>query len=253
MTSREPAVEPEGFHGDVTGLSLSDVIQLNGANAFSGCITVRHGSALGRIFFREGRIIHAEQGGKTGEEAFYDVMEWSSGHFSLEQNVSTTSHTIQRSTQFILMEALRTIDERRAGRPAATPSPAPSPAAAAPAPTPAPAAAPARSSVALLEAVKVTPGVTYAALVAKDGTCVEDAAFAGTALAGKAAWFAMLGDQVGALLGSGDLRSFALRGTKEHLLLFAGRGGRYLAVLVEAAAELGAVDAHVQKLLGAAG
>jgi len=239
MTTNEPAGDPEGFTGDVTGLGLSDVIQLNGQNGFSGCITVQQGSRVGRIFFREGKIIHAEQGGKLGEEAFYDIMEWRSGHFSLERNVSTTSHTIQKSAQFMLMEAHRLMDERRAGR--ATPPSAP---VAAP-----PAPAPASPAAALLERVKGAPGVTYAALLGKDGTCVEDASFAGTALAGRAAYLAMMGNRLGASLGAGETRSLALHGKAQHLLLLASKS-HYLGVIADGTTELGAVEADVIKLLG---
>jgi predicted regulator of Ras-like GTPase activity (Roadblock/LC7/MglB family) len=240
MTSHQPAGDPEGFRGDIAGLSLSDVIQLNGQNGFSGCITVQQDSRVGRIFFREGKIIHAEQGGKSGEEAFYEIMDWRSGYLSLERNVSTTSHTIQKSTQFILMEALRVMDERRAGRP---PAPSPLPAAS---PAPAPAPKPASSVVGR---VKGVPGITYAVLLGKDGTCVDDASFAGTNLAGKAAYLAMMANQVGASLGAGEVRSLALHGKAQHLLLLAGKS-QYLGMLADGGAELGAVEADVLKLLG---
>jgi predicted regulator of Ras-like GTPase activity (Roadblock/LC7/MglB family) len=237
MTTIEPAGDPEGFTGDVTGLGLSDVIQLNGHNGFSGCITVQQGSRIGRIFFREGKIIHAEQGGKLGEEAFYDIMEWRSGHFSLERNVSTTSYTIQKNTQFILMEAHRLMDERRAGR--ATPPPVP------PAATPTPTS----PALALLDRVKGAGSVSYAVLLAKDGTCVEDSSFAGAALAGRTAYLAMMGSRLGASLGAGETRSVALHGKAQHLLLLASKS-HYLGVLADGAAELGAVEADVLKLLG---
>ncbi len=116
MTPTEPKTESEGFHGDVTGLSLSDVIQLNGQNGFSGCITVQHGSRTGRIFFREGKIIHAEQAGKSGEEAFYDIMEWRSGHFSLERNVSTTSHTSTVRERNLWWRSRGSVRDGRSGR-----------------------------------------------------------------------------------------------------------------------------------------
>jgi predicted regulator of Ras-like GTPase activity (Roadblock/LC7/MglB family) len=237
MMPTEPK-ESEGFHGDVTGLSLSDVVQLNGQNGFSGCITVQHGSRTGRIFFREGKIIHAEQAGKAGEEAFYDIMEWRSGHFSLERNVSTTSHTIQKSTQFILMEALRLMDERRAGRAA----PPPVPSTATPAPT-------RTGASALVDRVKAASGVTYAVVLDKDGTCVEDASFEGAALGGRATYLAMMGSQLGASVGAGDCRSLAVHGKAQHLLLLAGKN-HYLGVLADGDAELGAVEADVLKLLG---
>jgi len=136
------------------------------------------------------------------------------------------------------MEAHRVMDERRAGR--AIPPPVPSAA------TPAP-AKPAAS--ALLDRVKGAAGVAYAVLVSKDGACVEDATFAGAALAGRAAYLAMMGSQLGVSLGAGDTRSVAVHGKAQHLLLLASKS-HYLGVLAEGTAELGVVEAEVLKLLG---
>ena len=67
---------PAGFEGAVAGLTLPDVIQMNALNRFSGCISVHFGQHAGLIFFRDGEIIHAEQGEKTGEDAFYEILQW---------------------------------------------------------------------------------------------------------------------------------------------------------------------------------
>jgi predicted regulator of Ras-like GTPase activity (Roadblock/LC7/MglB family) len=242
MTSQEPA-PGTGFRGDVSGLSLSDIIQLNGANAFSGCITARQGDREGRIFFREGRVIHAEQGGKMGEDAFIDIMEWRSGHFRLEPNIATTSNTIKKNTQFLLMDAHRVIDERRAhgggapGTPASPPAPS-----ARPPPAPAPQGITAR--------LRTVPGVRCAALVGKDAVCVEDRSFEAETLGGEAVFLATVGNRVGAALAAGELRAIAADRSPEHLLVFVTRT-RYLAVRVDPQRELGAAEADVIKLLGA--
>jgi predicted regulator of Ras-like GTPase activity (Roadblock/LC7/MglB family) len=211
--------------------------KLNGNNAFSGCITVQQGSLIGRIFFREGKIVHAEQGGKSGEEAFTDIMEWRSGHFSLEPNISTTSHTIQKSTQFVLMEALRLIDERRAGRsePAAVTMEA------------APARPGARSAAARLREM---PGVRAAVMLAKDGAYVDDGVPGGQALAGQAAYLAMIANRLGASLGAGEVRAVAVRRTSEHCLVLAAKS-HYLGVAIHGVLELGGAEADIYKILSA--
>jgi hypothetical protein len=236
--SKESAGRAEGFQGSIAGLGLPDVIQLNGINGFSGCITVQHDESVGRIFFREGRIIHSEQGGRYGAEAFYDIMEWRSGRFSLEPNVSTTSHTIEVSSQHLLMEAHRVIDERRAGRARAPQLPR----------DPAPSASKS-SAASILERVRGVPGVVYPVVTGKDGACVDDSTFEGEALAGKAAFLAMVGTQLGTIFRAGQLRSAVVHGAARHMLLLAGRN-HYLSVLVEGSAEVGSVEAEIRKLLG---
>jgi predicted regulator of Ras-like GTPase activity (Roadblock/LC7/MglB family) len=238
MTASKECGKAEGFQGSIAGLGLPDVIQLNGINGFSGCITVRHDERVGRIFFREGRIIHSEQGGRSGADAFYDIMEWRSGSFSLEPNVSTTSHTIEMNSQHLLLEAHRVIDERRAGR--------------ARAPQPPRDAAPAASrsgAAAILERVRGVPGVVYPVVMSKDGACVDDSTFEGESLAGKAAFLAMVGNQLGTIFRAGQLRSAVVHGAARHVLLLAGKS-HYLSVFVEGSAEVGAVEAEIRKLLG---
>jgi hypothetical protein len=232
--------DARGFRGNVAGLSLADVIQLNGNNRFSGCVTVHDGARTGLIFFRDGAILHAEQGGRSGEDAFYDIMAWSSGTFSLEANVSTTVHTIRKSVEHVLIEACRVIDERRAGR------------ASAPRPTPPPLARRA-AATGVVERLKSVPGVAHAVLMRGDGGAVEDTTYEGEVLAGKAAYVALIGNQLGAEFEAGPLRAAALHGgaeRREHVVLIATQK-QYVAFLVRAA-EVGAAEAHVARLLGAA-
>jgi predicted regulator of Ras-like GTPase activity (Roadblock/LC7/MglB family) len=227
--------EAEGFEGAVAGLSLSDVIQLNGNNRFSGCITVQYGSSVGRIFFREGKMIHAEQGGRSGEDAFCEIMEWRSGRFTLDPNVTTTSQTIQKSTPFMLLEAHRLIDERRAGRDAPRPAPRP----------PAPAAA-----GSLVERLRAVPGVAYAVVAGKEGACVDDPSPDGEALAAKIAYLALFGNQLGGIFRAGMLWSAVIEraGAERHVLLLASKT-QLLGVQVDAASDVHATEADVKKIV----
>src|SRR5215831_10835878 len=86
----------DGFEGEVAGMGLSDLVQLNARIRFSGCFRIRHGDDLGLIFFRDGDIVHAEQGKKSGEEAFFEMLAWPAGRFSVEPNVVTARRTIQK-------------------------------------------------------------------------------------------------------------------------------------------------------------
>jgi predicted regulator of Ras-like GTPase activity (Roadblock/LC7/MglB family) len=228
---------PSGFHGDVSGLSLADVIQLNGNNGFSGCITVQQGAQSGRIFFREGKIVHAEQGSKVGEAAFYEIMAWSSGYFSLAPNIASTSHTIQKSTQFVLMEALRLIDERLAGRGEALP----------PAVEPAPHRA---SSTSVTARLRAMPGIQRAVVIGKDGAYVHDGGAGGEALAGQAAYLAVIANRLGACLGAGEVRTIAVRRTTEHMLILATKN-HYLGVGIHGVLDFSGTEADIVKLLAA--
>jgi predicted regulator of Ras-like GTPase activity (Roadblock/LC7/MglB family) len=239
-TTKAESSVAQGFEGAVAGLSLADVIQLNGNNGFSGCITVQYENRTGRIFFRDGRIVHAEQGAKSGEEAFYEVMEWSTGRFSLEPNVSTTSHTIDKHVQFILLEAHRLMDERRAGRLPPSEGAAEPPPQAARAPT-------------LADRMKHVPGVTSAVLMNSEGACVEETSPGSEALAGRAAFLGLVGNRIGRILSAGPLQSATLQGSdaRPHVLLLTGKTHN-LGVLVDADADVNAVEVGVRRAFGAA-
>ena len=224
--------------GEIVGFSLPDVIQINHQNRFSGCIAVESALGAGLLFFRDGEIIHAEQGKRTGEEAFYDVLGWPAGRYRLQQNVTTTRSTIQKSSQHLLLDAARVLDERRAGR------------AAAPPPLPAASRAPLRSTE-VLDRLRRIPGVAYAALHGKDGTGVGDDSYEAESLGGQALFLAMVGGQLGTLFQAGALASAVVQGTTHHLLAFSTKT-HFLSVLVSADAQVGPVEAEVRRVLSGA-
>lgn len=224
----------EGFEGSVAGLGLTDVIELSANNRFSGCVSVRHGSSTGLIFFRDGEVIHAEQEGIPGERAFYEIMRWPGGKFSLEPNVATTSRTIQRNWKFLLMEAHRLMDERRSGRPAAPEAP--------PAP---PASAP---GVPMMQRIREIQGVAYAVLLGKDGRRVGDDSYQAETLEGQTAYLGMLARRLGQIFHVGDVLAATVQGTGQHLLLLGSRS-HDLSVLVEGTGQPGAVESEIRKMV----
>ncbi|HTP27270.1 MAG TPA: DUF4388 domain-containing protein [Anaeromyxobacteraceae bacterium] len=229
--------QAEGFEGAFAGLSLPDVIQLSANNHFSGAITVECDAGVGRVFFRDGEIIHAAQGNRTGVEAFCDIMEWPTGRFGLQQNVTTASRTIHMSAQHLLIEAHQIIDERRHRRSLTT------------APPQAPENTAKQSAIhALLARLRAVPGVSHITLLTKDGKCVEDNSVESEALAGQVLYLAMVAGRFGPVLNVGALQSVVLNGSTRHLLLLVARN-YYLGILIAAEAEVAAVENQVRRLL----
>lgn len=226
--------------GEIVGLSLPDVIQINHHNRFSGCIAVESTDGNGLVFFRDGEIIHAEQGSKTGEEAFCDILAWPPGRFRMQPNVTTTRSTIQKNAQHLLLDAHRKLDELRAGRnaPPALPTPAPA----------APAARQPMRSSEVLEKLRKIPGVDYAALHGKDGSQVGDASYEAEVLGGQAIFLSMIGNQLGTIFQSGAILSAAVHGANKHLLLFATKS-HFLSIVVKGEFQAGPVEAEVRKVL----
>jgi len=226
--------------GEIVGIGLTDVIQIHSHNRFSGCIGVESARGTGHLFFRDGEVVHAEQGGRSGEEAFCDILEWPPGRYRLQPNVATTRATIQKSSQHLLLDAHRLLDERRAGRPAAAPTPV----------APASAPGPATRTRETLDRIRKLPGVSYAAVLTKEGAPAGDASYEGELLGGQAIYLSILGNQLGTLFQTGAILSAAVHGAGKHLLLFATKS-HFLGVLVAAESQLGAVEAGVRRILTA--
>ena len=66
------------------------------------------------IFFADGQIKHAVYGSVTGDDAVYKVLAWTAGNFQVDFDGRSPEQTTTRSTQGLLMEGLRLVDE--AGR-----------------------------------------------------------------------------------------------------------------------------------------
>lgn len=63
------------------------------------------------MFFSDGQINHAIYGSLKGDEAVYKVLAWTEGHFEIDFSGSSPEQTTTRSTQGLLMEGLRMLDE----------------------------------------------------------------------------------------------------------------------------------------------
>jgi predicted regulator of Ras-like GTPase activity (Roadblock/LC7/MglB family) len=226
---------PSGFEGGVAGLGLSDLIQLSAANRFSGSFRVRHDDQIGVIFFRDGEVVHAEMGGKIGEEAFCDILEWQRGSFDAEPNVVAARRTIQKSCQHLLLDAHRMIDERRAQSKSSAPS------------FPEPAASPA-AKTSITELVRAIPDVSGAVVLTSDGKRLGTGGYQDEALAGQVAYLALFGSEFGTLFQAGDLRSAMVDASQHHLLLYSNRS-HYLGVSCQPESDPVAVDAAIRNVL----
>src|ERR1043166_5466224 len=125
----------EGFQGVLRRVSLPDVLQMECLSRSSALLEISTKALRGHIFIHEGQIIHAEAGGRTGEDAFNYLMSLAGGEFNLRPFHEPSERTISSSWEFLLMEAARRRDE--AGEaPPGTPLPEAQASVAAPPPTP---------------------------------------------------------------------------------------------------------------------
>ncbi|NTW99202.1 MAG: DUF4388 domain-containing protein, partial [Geobacteraceae bacterium] len=196
-----------GFVGAVSGMSLADIIQVKGGNRYSGCLVVDHSGNSGVIFFREGDIVHAEQGSLAGEEAFYTVMGWIGGTFRSEPKVSTTSRTIDQPIGFLILEALRRMDEAKNSLPQGQQAEAGS-------------SARSTGMSDISTKLSVIPEIEQAVLMAKDGTVIDDTSYQAELIGANGLFLALFSSQIGSQFGLGELKSVSVHGSEHHLFLF---------------------------------
>jgi len=103
--------QDKGFNGSVADFQLSDIIQLNCLGRLTSALEVKHDHETGQIFFDNGNIVHAETDHLSGESAFYHIMAWAGGEFTVKRNVKAHLESIDKGWQSLLLEAMRQLDE----------------------------------------------------------------------------------------------------------------------------------------------
>ena len=104
---------PSGhFGGDLGVIGLFDLGQLLSLNRTTGRLAVRDGDRHASLFFEDGRIINAvDETRKEGESAAYQIFTWKRGAFEFTPERPGVSRLIEESTEALMLEAARRIDE----------------------------------------------------------------------------------------------------------------------------------------------
>jgi DNA-binding response OmpR family regulator len=99
------------FAGSLEDMGLVDLLQTIELSRKSGVLKLSSGPRRGSVFFNEGRIIDAELGKLAGEAAIYRFLLWNEGSFELEFREVRSEDKLGISTQALLMEGVRRLDE----------------------------------------------------------------------------------------------------------------------------------------------
>lgn len=101
------------FQGSLKELPLPDVIQLVAVSGKTGAFWIEDRGERGKIYLRDGKIVHAETSDQVGEEAVYELATWTEAEFRFETEDRPQESTIEQSNTSLLLEAARRIDEWR--------------------------------------------------------------------------------------------------------------------------------------------
>lgn len=110
------APSSSGVQGRLSDFGLIELVQ----TLSLGMKTVKlelSSEALGQaaIYIEDGRIVHSSTVEKQGDEAFYQIATWDDGAFQILSGQTTTDRNVGSSNDFLILEALRRMDEAEAG------------------------------------------------------------------------------------------------------------------------------------------
>lgn len=99
------------LRGSLAQMNVMDLLQSLDMGHKTCALTLSNGAEKCRMFFTDGQINDAEYGNLKGDEAVYKVLTWTGGNFEINFAGSSTAQTVTRSTQGLLLEGLRLLDE----------------------------------------------------------------------------------------------------------------------------------------------
>jgi Domain of unknown function (DUF4388) len=102
--------------GNTRFLSLFDVVQVLSVNGATGMLRVDDGLERGYLYFQEGAVINAmDADNHDGEDAARRVFALRNAAFSFSSDLPSVAHRISCSTQNLMMEVARRLDEEGRG------------------------------------------------------------------------------------------------------------------------------------------
>ena len=110
-SSAAAAAERRGFHGEIESVPVSEILQLLGNSRRTGCLEVLRPDGAGRIFLKDGAPVHATAPDKIGNEAVFDILDWTTGEFIFVGERESVERSIQEHLQGLLLEVARRKDE----------------------------------------------------------------------------------------------------------------------------------------------
>jgi len=106
--------QPVGVSGSLSEMSLPDIIQILGAGRKTGKIILKNNGQTAEILMEDGRIVNAYIDELKGEDAFYKILWWNGGTFTVDPTVQITERLINMSNDSLMLEGYRRMDEEMA-------------------------------------------------------------------------------------------------------------------------------------------
>lgn len=97
--------------GSLNEMSLIDWMQSLEQGRKTCTLLLRSGRETCKLYFIQGQVTHAQCGSLEGNEAVYKVLTWADGEWEVDFARCSSERTTTMSTQGLMMEGLRLLDE----------------------------------------------------------------------------------------------------------------------------------------------
>lgn len=111
LGQRMAARPSRGVSGSLREMGLPDMVQVLFHGRKSGNLRIRAPEGTGEIHFLEGNVVNALWGELRGESAFYAMLRLRDGEFALDPGFKAPSRVIHTSSEALLLEGMRRLDE----------------------------------------------------------------------------------------------------------------------------------------------
>jgi CheY-like chemotaxis protein len=111
MATAMPMSRRTRLSGSLEDMGVVDLLQTFEISRKTGVGKIGNGRKEARIYFRDGKVVDAELGRLRGEEAVYRALIWTAGTFEVDFCPIDREDIIPTSTQGLLMEGMRRVDE----------------------------------------------------------------------------------------------------------------------------------------------
>lgn len=109
--AREAGSGNSTLNGSLSQMNVIDLLQSLELGRKNCALSLTNNGDRCDLFFSEGQINHAIYGDLAGDQAVYKVLLWTGGSFKIDFSGVSKEQTTTRSTQGLLMEGLRLLDE----------------------------------------------------------------------------------------------------------------------------------------------
>ncbi len=99
------------LRGSLAQMNVLDLLQSLDMGRKTCALTLTNNGDKCSMYFTDGQINHAVYGELKGDEAVYKVLTWGAGTFEIDFSRSSNEQTVTQSTQGLLLEGLRLLDE----------------------------------------------------------------------------------------------------------------------------------------------